>query len=646
MKKNILYLIALLNFYTAFSQDAVPSNTSTSADQKASMVENNGDVVSKGNKLLANKQFSQAMPYWLKVASKNKDNANYYFKLGLCYLNSLDKQVKALPYLKIASKKVSPNYKFFDEGESSAPVDIYYFLGKVYMELNNPDSAINYFLDYKDKVANPVMPVERNIRMALNAKNMFNNPLMVKYVNVGEVINTDYSETNPVVTADGKIMYFASRRLREDKSNQNNIDPATGTFVEDIYSSEKEASGKWLVPKLFSQNNGTSNEPLCVSQDGNTLYFMRQDKSGYTIYSTVYVNGVWATPQKMKGVNSHYNAWGFAISLDNKLIVFASEKEGGNGKSDLYYCTSKGDGTWNKPKNMGSLVNTNQNEKYPFIHPSNNRVYYASDGLDSKSMGGYDIYYTDLNNDGTWSEPINAGYPINSTRDDMFLYYASDGTRYTSSINDKMNHDIYMLTDGQFDQKNLKPVIQYTKEEKITEIVQLEKEIEKEVEVTQIEEKEVVKEKEVTVTETVEVEKENPEVVKAKAEQAKAEAVAKQDEAEKMKAMADMKQAEAEKAKSDAIIAKENTEKSAIEAKSAKDRAKVIDAEVIIAEQEKQKAKIQQITHLADAEKAIADANSKTADAEKAKANAARSANEKAKAEADLKAKQGDAGVK
>lgn len=696
MKSTIIlasFLIAGVTLSIQAQDQWQKNNQPVVADEKPVAGDDVSKTYAQANSLLSKGAFGEALPLWLKLAAKNSDKSDYYFKLGLCYLNSYDKQVKSLPYLKVASKNVTDKYSFNDKAGKAAPTDVLYFIGKAYMHLNNPDSALSYFLEYKDKEATPIMPVDKNIRMAMNARTMFNSPMMLKYQNLGEVVNSASSEVAPVLAVDGKTLFFASRRLRDDKSNDGKIDPTTGGYYLDIYYSTKDNAGNWQIAKQFDYNGDKDDEPVFISEDGKLLYIARKDKKGYNLYTSAFVDGVWQKPIAVKGINTMYNESGAGLSVDGKMMVFASDRVGGQGKSDLYVVTRSGNGKWSSPKSLGNLVNTPANELHPFLNAAGKRLFFASDGHEAKNMGGYDIFYCDLKDDGTWTEPVNAGYPINSTRDDIYYYATPDGARYTASISDQMNHDLYAFVEGQFDQKNLKPgtIIQLTKEEIVTEIVQLEKEIEKEVQITEIVEKEVQVEKEVTVTEIVEVEKENPELAKIKMEQAKAEAQAKQADADKAKAEAEIRMAEAEtkkaeadkakadaekaksdaiiaeatklkaeadikvadaaKAKADAIIAKENAKKAKIDAKVIKEKAKVADAERAKADAERAKAEADKANAeatIAAAEKAKSDAARAQADAEKAKAEsdaavAKQKIAESEKAKADAEKAKADA---
>ncbi len=108
------------------------------------------------------------------------------------------------------------------------------------------------------------------------------------------------------------------------------------------------------------------------------------------------------------------------------------------------------DDSWGNIKNLGPVINTKYDDDAPFIHPDRRTMYYSSKG--HNSMGGYDIFYTYLNDDG-WDEPINIGYPINTIDDDRYYVLSADAkTGYYSTAGRSENgtHDVYTVSPGHF----------------------------------------------------------------------------------------------------------------------------------------------------------------------------------------------------
>ncbi|MEO5642168.1 MAG: OmpA family protein [Bacteroidia bacterium] len=113
------------------------------------------------------------------------------------------------------------------------------------------------------------------------------------------------------------------------------------------------------------------------------------------------------------------------ISGDGNTLYFASNRPGGQGGIDIWM-TKKGiDGEWGVPINMGPTINTQYNEKSPFIHTDSQTLYFSSDG--HPGIGGYDIFYSRADATGKWKEPVNLGVPINTTGDDVGFFVSTDG---------------------------------------------------------------------------------------------------------------------------------------------------------------------------------------------------------------------------
>lgn len=130
------------------------------------------------------------------------------------------------------------------------------------------------------------------------------------------------------------------------------------------------------------------------------------------------------------------------LSAEGDVLYFASIRESstpdkdGNPTIDIYYSTRTKGGTWSPAKPIEGDINTAGNDKSPFLHVDSKTLYFASNGR--MGAGGYDIFYSKQKEDGSWSEPKNLGYPINSPQDEHGLVVSTDGKRaYFSSSNVK-----------------------------------------------------------------------------------------------------------------------------------------------------------------------------------------------------------------
>ncbi len=124
-------------------------------------------------------------------------------------------------------------------------------------------------------------------------------------------------------------------------------------------------------------------------------------------------------------------------------MYFVSNREGGFGKKDIWMSNILTDGRWSKPINPGKNINSSGDEQSPFIHPDNKTLYFASDG--KTGMGGFDLFKVSRNDDGSWSEPFNLGYPINTSSDEIGFIVNAKGDRayFSSDRLSEMGRDIF-----------------------------------------------------------------------------------------------------------------------------------------------------------------------------------------------------------
>jgi outer membrane protein OmpA-like peptidoglycan-associated protein len=479
MKKFISGALAFL--MAAFISPSFSQDT-TGVDSKA--------LTEEGNRLIEKGHFAAALPVWQRLLEKNPGNADLNFKVGLCYRYFPDQKEKALEYFKKAATQTVSRYNFYSMTWGQASFDAIYFLGETYLTVNEPDSALKYFLLYNDLYnGNPPISTDRQVRATLNARNAVKTPRNVKLVNMGEALNSPYAESNPVLTLDNSVIFFSSRRPGKEGSSV--IDKTTGQYAEDIYYSRRDKNGKWQAPQAFRHNTSLSEAPLSLSPDGLTLYFRKEEKNGdVNLYKSVFANGVWGDPARLEGtINSSARETGFTLSPDGSSLYFTSDRVGGQGGTDIYQCLKQKNGRWSKARNLGTSVNTAYNETSPFIGSNGRTLFYCSNGHKSKGIGGYDVFFTELKEDGSWSDPQNIGYPINTTRDNPDYYISGGGLRYCSALNDNKSFDLYEIQGGGFEVENIDvgtEVVMLTTEMSVTEVVEVQKEVVKEVEVVQM----------------------------------------------------------------------------------------------------------------------------------------------------------------
>lgn len=186
---------------------------------------------------------------------------------------------------------------------------------------------------------------------------------------------------------------------------------------------------------------------MCFSADKKTLYFVGIDyPGGYgrgDIYKSEYTDNQWSEPINIgHPINSVTMESQPCISADDKEMYFVRDTK--SNKSNIYYSRYLQD-EWSVPQSIAA-INTRFGEMAPFIHPDGRTLFFASEG--HNGMGGYDIFVCRKLLNGTWSEPVNLGVPVNSEKNEISFVVSSDGKKcYVSSDREGGfgGYDIYVF---------------------------------------------------------------------------------------------------------------------------------------------------------------------------------------------------------
>lgn len=208
---------------------------------------------------------------------------------------------------------------------------------------------------------------------------------------------------------------------------------------EDLYQSIR-ASGSWSASvELDSRINSPDfNEgSQSISPDGNYLFFSgcnKPDGQGRCdIYISKRTSSGWSEPYN-PGAPLNTGAWEAqpSISANGRRLYFVSDRKGGYGSNDIWYTDLQVDGKWSEPVNAGPNINTPYNEHSPFIYPDNQTLYFSSDGW--PGLGRQDIFVSKCDTNGVWQEAANLGYPVNTAAEQSGLTISTDGvTAYFAS---------------------------------------------------------------------------------------------------------------------------------------------------------------------------------------------------------------------
>lgn len=402
------------------------------------------------NSLMYDKLYVDALFVWNLMLEEQPTNANINYKIGMCYIY-LNKEVEALPYFEKAQYGISKNYNPYSPLETHAPPELLYYLAKSNHAKGHVDTAYyqyEYFLSSVKKKHINYDLAELGIKQCKVAKQLMASPEKYVIKNIGGVVNTEFPEYSPVITIDGSALFFTSKRLRSDSSNVNFKNKMNGQYFEDVYVSYRSMDGQWSKPMYLNFCRPYSNDAsISVSPDGQVV-FVYQDLGNGDIYLSQLQDTVFMNIQPFPAEELNSDAWEThaTMSADGNYIYFVSDREGGLGGKDIWRLKKLPDGSWSKAMNLGAPVNTPYDEESPFMGADNHTMYFSSNG--PKSMGGYDIFVSQMDETERWSEPVNMGYPLNSVDDDIFYTTTADGhTGFYSSdkLDGKGDKDIYIV---------------------------------------------------------------------------------------------------------------------------------------------------------------------------------------------------------
>jgi len=285
------------------------------------------------------------------------------------------------------------------------------------------------------------IPIENKIKLEADP-----NAYLVKE-NMGTVINSKFNELYPVVSPDGKRLYFTRWKHPDNLGENKN---------QDIWYSQLDEKKQWEKAKLFpSPINNDENNAICgISPNGkmillNNVYGKDGHMEKGVSLSYLLRNGDWSFPKQIRIQNfknkSEYSE--YTIAPDGKTLLMTTETKDSYGGKDIYVSFLKPDDTWTEPKNIGPVVNSGEPESTPFIAPDGQTMYFSSSG--HIGYGNNDVFITRRLDDTwlNWSIPENVGPAVNTSEwDGYFTVSAKGDYAYFSSVENSMGaEDIFRI---------------------------------------------------------------------------------------------------------------------------------------------------------------------------------------------------------
>jgi len=425
-------------------------------------------LVDKANHHFQKKHYKEAIPYYLKVEKAMPND--YITEDELCYALAY-----SYYYSDLERERAIAYFEKFIQLTDTV-YEPHFLLGQMYQYIHKYDKALEQYEIFKklaesdsvtDKtlIAQVLRVLNRQMASCNYGITLMANPIKAFDQNLGDTLNTIYSEYAPAITTHEEKMVFTRR---SPETTGGKIAP-DGDYFEDIYicdivegrlmrkfefdSSQQTGYMNMLARMKFTSPTGLGaniNSPaheggVTFSTDAKRLFLYKSLK----VWETEEKDGVWQAPHEMAGLSTLLNQNSYepsiSLSVDENTVYIACEQPGGYGGLDLYRSV-KADGVWSAPVNLGPQINTPMDEDSPYIDPDGVHLYFSSKG--HSSMGGHDIFRTEFDGK-NWGVPTNLGYPVNSAGDDIFFVMPLRYNRGYYSSNKIGGHgkmDLYRVT--------------------------------------------------------------------------------------------------------------------------------------------------------------------------------------------------------
>ena len=404
--------------------------------------------------------FDKALDGYLGIYKNDSSNANLNYRIGQSILHlTSEKRFKrkdAIPFLEQSIESMTAEYNEGSYRERKAPYEALFYLGNAYRYNHEFDKAVvvyerfisllpptdYYYIDY----------VKRESQACHNAQELVSVPVKYDTESLNDLVNSETTVENcPVVNYNEDVIIYTSGKNNSFSPDINMAAMNMDYKMDQIYFTHFVDTA-WTKPISINDQlkAGKNTVPTAITGDGKTLYTVRDDNDNGNIYVSHYKNGKWS---KMKKLNKNVNSsdWESHVSItkDGKTLFFTSDRPGGYGGLDVYKSEfDEAEEDWGEAVNLGPTINSVYDEETPYIINDGKVLYFSSQG--HYGMGGFDIFYSSLLDNGKWTSPMNLGYPLNTVGNDLFYLPRRNGEYAIFPLNGNdrgytQQNDIYKI---------------------------------------------------------------------------------------------------------------------------------------------------------------------------------------------------------
>lgn len=377
---------------------------------------------------------AQSLQLFLSANELNGTIPELNYNIGLCYLIA-GPRAEALPYL-LSAQSMHPNLK----------EDIHFLIALAYKYQYNFSESIIHFKMNKELIEQNhykeqrelLSIIEKHIQECRNAKFLIDNMNGPKVAVLAGKVNSEFDEFNPQIL-EGDLFFSSRRGINEEARSAEDQ-----KYFEKLFKSSK-IEQLWNQVTQEENNLGKNiNYTLLTRFDERQFVFYNSKSGSGDLFWAERVKNKWKLGKGLNFINEKYSRESSAsIPKSGNEIYFVSNRKGGFGACDIYYCKKDSKSKWSKPVNIGGDINTEYDEGDVFISADGSKLFFSSKG--HNNMGGYDIFLCERLASGDWGKPKNLGFPLNSVDNDITYSEDENGDFYFASDRSggKGGFDIY-----------------------------------------------------------------------------------------------------------------------------------------------------------------------------------------------------------
>ena len=397
---------------------------------------------SRGDRFFENGDYLNAIEQYADQLNKGEYTKHVLTNISTSYYNTFQFRRAYRSLIRVTSGKFQDKDKTYDNGFNFKMYQVLSALGEY-------DKALPYLELYKTNNKQDI--TDRNVAIAtIEAFKLKDDDFTVKSK---KALNSSASEFGAI--KNGDIVYFTSDRKADgflDKNYRWTHRPFLNLYKVQVDSNN--VPKKEISPLSANINSSLHEGNLCITKDGNTMYLSRSNmdkgrkkfdsirKNAIHLYKSIKTDTVWSVPEKLVFNDINYTIEHPALNSSEDKLYFASNMPGGYGDFDLYYVDVNTDGTYGAPVNLGDTINTENREQFPYVSLDGN-LFFSSNG--HLGLGMMDVFVAELDTNG-FSTPVNLGAPINSSYDDFSLNYYNKEDGFFASNRNKKSDEIYSFT--------------------------------------------------------------------------------------------------------------------------------------------------------------------------------------------------------